>query len=350
MSTAPSTLHWPHARVLVTGGAGFLGSAIRRVLGARGVPEGHVFVPRSREFDLTSQEGARRLFDAASAHWQTHGLPTDGGADVIIHAAATVGGIVANRDRPADFFRDNTLMAINLVDEALRRGIAEQPGKGGKIVGVGSMTSYPADAPLPYHEDALWTGYPPQPSVPYGVAKLALWQMLDACRSQHGLRAAYVVPVNLYGPGDNIENIAHAHVAGSLVKRFVDAVREGAETVTCWGTGSPTREFLYIDDAAEGIVRAAEVMDEPTPINLGAGSRGEIAIRGLAALIGQLAGYEGRIEWDITKPDGQARRVLDVSRAEWLLGWHADTPLEEGLTKTIEWYRGMTGPCVNRPA
>jgi GDP-L-fucose synthase len=209
------------------------------------------------------------------------------------------------------------------------------------VVQVGSMTSYPAAAVVPFVESALWTGYPEPDIAPYGIAKLAAWQMLAAYHKQYGLPSAYLIPVNLYGPGDNIDDVRNAHVAGSLVKRFVDAQRSGpgrADEVVCWGTGSPTREFLFIDDAAEAIVLAAERQREPTPINLGTGT--ETSIKALAEMIAELVGYRGRIVWDVSKPDGQPRRSLDPSRAKLLLGWNAKVPLREGLRRTVEWYVG----------
>lgn len=327
----PSTLDkpsfaWSSKRVVVTGGAGFLGSAVCRALRARGVAEENLFVPRSREFDLTDRGMTRAMFDAARP-------------DVVIHAAAAVGGIQANRDQPGRFFHDNMAMALNVIDEARRARDAGGGGRGPEVVvQVGSMTSYPAAAAVPFVESSLWTGYPEPDIAAYGIAKLAAWQMLAAYHKQYGLPSAYLIPVNLYGPGDNIDDVRNAHVAGSLVKRFVDAQRSGAEEVVCWGTGSPTREFLYVDDAAEAIVLAAERQREPTPINLGTGT--ETSIRALAQMIAELVGYHGRIVWDASKPDGQPRRSLDPARAKLLLGWSAKVPLREGLRRTVESYVG----------
>jgi GDP-L-fucose synthase len=315
----------------VTGGAGFLGSAVVRALRARGTPEASIRIVRSRQFDLTTREGASRLL---AETFGSHG-PT-----VIIHCAGAVGGIQANRDQPGRFFFDNMAIAMNLAEEFRRAGLI---AKNAAIVQVGSMTSYPAGAPIPFKEDDLWRGYPDAASAAYGVAKLAAWQLLDAYHRQYGLRAAYVVPVNLYGPGDNIADEKNAHVAGSLVRRIVEAASTRAPRVVNWGTGSPTREFLYVDDAAEGLLRAAEralaIDPSPVPINLGSGE--ETSIRSLAELIARLAGYEGTIAWDASKPDGQPRRCLDTARAEHLLGWRARMPLEEGLRRTIEWYRSL---------
>lgn len=342
----PSGVDWPTLRVVLTGGAGFLGSAVARVLAARGVPSGNLYIVRSREFDLRDPAAAARMFAATRP-------------EVIIHCAGFVGGIQLNRDQPGRMFRDNLLMAMNLI-EGWREwcGRSKSAMERGVFVQVGSMTSYPADAPAPFREESLWSGYPEAASAPYGVAKLAAWSMLDAYRRQYGTPGACVIPVNLYGPGDNIDDVTRAHVAGSLVKRFVDAARAGAAEVVCWGTGRPTREFLYVDDAAEGVVRAAERMREPTPINLGsglgvpasAGGKGqELSIRELAELIARLAGYRGTIVWDATKPDGIARRCLDSSRAFERLGWCAGVGLEEGLRRTVAWYAGRGAGHAARP-
>lgn len=325
-------LDWTAARVAVTGGGGFLGSAVMRVLAGRGVDAGRSLAVRSRDFDLTTREACRRLMTGTFG-----GL----GPTVVLHCAGAVGGIQANKDQPGRFFHDNMAMSLHLIDEARRAWSTGARADAGVLVQVGSMTSYPADAPIPFREECLWRGYPDGASAPYGVAKLAAWQMLDAYHRQYGLRAAYVIPVNLYGPGDNIADVRNAHVAGSLIKRFVDAHRAGDASVACWGSGAPTREFLYIDDAAEGVVRAAEHAwsggGDPAPINLGSGH--EISIRHLAEVIACAIGYSGRIDWDITKPDGQPRRCLDPARAAAMLGWRAQMPLEQGIRQTVAWYR-----------
>lgn len=284
---------------------------------------------RSRDYDLTDRSATRRLLATAF----------DGrGATVIIHCAGAVGGIQANKDQPGRFFFENAAMAMNLIEEFRAAGLHDA---GAVFVQVGSMTSYPADAPIPFRERDLWRGYPDAASASYAVAKLAAWQMLDAYHRQYGVRGAYVIPVNLYGPGDNIADVRNAHVCGTLIKRFVDAQQTGASEVTNWGDGSPTREFLYIEDAAEGVLRAAEhalaTRGEPTPINLGSGQ--ELSIRELSDMIARLCGYSGTTKWDTSKPAGQPRRCLDTTRARELLGWQAKMPLEEGLRRTIAWYR-----------
>lgn len=346
-------MDWSRQRVVLTGGAGFLGSAVRRTLEARGVAPARLFVVRSRDYDLTRQPAAAELFRRAF-----DGRPPT----VILHCAARLGGIQAHTDQPGRFFFDNTAMALNLVDEARRAGFMTKDagtgtsgggggsgGVGGVFVMVGSMTSYPADAPVPFREEQLWRGYPEPATAPYAVSKLLAWQLLESYRAQYGLRSAYVIPVNLFGPGDNIADVKNAHVAGSLVKRFVDAVESGAAEVVCWGSGVPTRQFLYIDDAAEAVVRAAEFAagsgpvaadhtKPPPAINI-AGSE-ELSIKALAELIAGLTGFTGRIVWDTTKPDGVGRRCLDVGRARELLGWTAAVGMREGMERTIAWYRG----------
>lgn len=327
----PPASSWPTRRILVTGGNGFLGSAVVRALLRRGVPGANIFIARSRDFDLTRRGDTHRLLRSAFL---------SGPPDIIIHCAGAVGGIQANRDQPARFFFDNMAMAMNLVEEARALWVQANALQRSAFVQIGSMTSYPAAAPMPYREADLFNGYPPADSAPYGLAKLAAWQLLDAYHTQHGFKSSYLVPTNLYGPGDNIADVRNAHVAGSLIKRFVDAQRENTPEVMCWGTGEPTREFLYIDDAAEAVCRAADhalaAGGKPEPINLGPNH--EISIRHLAETIARLAGYTGQITWDATKPGGQARRALDAARAAEVLGWRAETALEDGLRQTIAWY------------
>jgi len=338
MSQAPRprcTLDWASTRVIVTGGAGFLGRHIQQVLNARGVRERNLFVPRRRDYDLTDHTACARLYRDAFA---------PGKADVVIHLAAEVGGIGANRANPGRYFYANMAMALHLIEQARLDGLIE---RGGRFVQAGTICAYPKFTPVPFCEDNLWNGYPEETNAPYGVAKKAAWQMLDAYRLQYGLKGVFVLPVNLYGPWDNFD-LESSHVIPALIRKCVQAMDRGDEMIEVWGTGSPSREFLYVQDAAEGIVRAAEVMTEPTPINLGAGF--EITIRDLVHLIARLTGFcesdeqlEQKIRWDSSKPDGQPRRCLDVSRAQTLLSWRAGVPFEEGLSRTIQWYREHRG-------
>ena len=311
-------------RIIVTGGAGFLGRVVCDRLRARGAADDRIFVPRRRDFDLTREADVERLYDTAFA-----GEP----ADMVIHLAAEVGGIGANRRSPGRYFFANMAMALHLIEQFRARGFGE---RGGRFVQVGTICAYPKFTPVPFKEEDLWNGYPEETNAPYGVAKKAAWQMLDAYRLQYGMQSSYVLPVNLYGPGDNFDPES-SHVIPALIRKCVEAVDRGDDHIVCWGTGSASREFLYVDDAADGIVRAAEVMDDPTPINLGAGF--EITIKDLVELIARLTGFTGEIRWDATKPDGQPRRCLDTSRAERLLGWKAQVGFEEGLQRTIEWWR-----------
>jgi GDP-L-fucose synthase len=303
-------------RIVVTGGAGFLGRVVRRVLRERGVPEDRIVVPRRRDYDLTIEADVERLYDTARP-------------DVVIHLAAEVGGIGANMAHPGRFFYANMAMGLHLVEQARRRSLR-------KFVHTGTVCAYPKHCPVPFREEDIWNGYPEETNAPYGVAKKAIFVMLDGYRREYGLASAVVVPVNLYGPGDNF-NPASSHVIPALIRKCEEARLTSAPEVVCWGTGAATREFLYVDDAAEGIVRAAEVMDEPVPINLGGGI--EIAIRDLVEMIAVACDYSGRIAWDTSKPDGQPRRGLDISRAKSLLGWSPTQEFETGLKTTVEWWR-----------
>jgi GDP-L-fucose synthase len=317
-------MDWTSKRVIVTGGAGFLGSVLCGMLRGRGVADDRLFVPDYPGFDLTREADCARLYDDAFA-----GEP----ADVVIHLAAEVGGIGANRENPGRYFYANMAMALHLIELFRSRGLAD---RGAKFVQIGTICAYPKFTPVPFREEELWNGYPEETNAPYGVAKKAAWQMLDAYRLQYGMRSAYVLPVNLYGPNDNFREDS-SHVIPALIRKCVEAQDRGDDHIVCWGTGSASREFLYVDDAARGILRAAEVMDDPTPLNLGAGF--EITIRDLVALIVELTGFGGEIRWDDTKPDGQPRRCLATDRARDLLGWSAEMEFRAGLANTIDWFR-----------
>jgi len=305
---------WDHKRVLVTGGAGFLGSSLVRALERHGLAAEQIRVPRSRDLDL------RRWADCVEAVQDI---------DLIIHLAAKVGGIGYNMANPGSLFYDNAVMGIQVMEAARQAGVA-------KFVAVGTICAYPKFTPVPFREEELWNGYPEETNAPYGLAKKMLLVQAQAYRQQYGFNAIYLLPVNLYGPGDNFDP-ASSHVIPALIKKFVEAVESGAKSVEVWGTGAASREFLYVDDAAEGIALAAERYDKPDPVNLGAGF--EITVRDLATLIADLAGFEGEIAWDTAKPDGQPRRCLDVSRAEQEFGFRAKVDFREGLERTIAWYR-----------
>jgi len=312
-------------RVVVTGGAGFLGRHLVARLEAMGCAE--VFVPRVEEFDLTRAEAVERMFETARPQ-------------LLIHAAAVVGGIGANRAQPGRFFYENALMGIQVIDGARRHGVE-------KTVVLGTICAYPKHTPVPFREEDLWNGYPEETNAPYGIAKKALLVQCQAYRRQYGMNAIYLLPVNLYGPGDNFDPES-SHVIPALIRKCVEAVEEGREEIVVWGDGTPTREFLYVKDAAEGIVAAAQSYDRPEPVNLGSGM--EISIRELAEKIAALTGFRGRFLWDTSKPNGQPRRRLDVSRSEREFGFRARTPFEEGLRETIEWYRAKRQPQAERPA
>jgi GDP-L-fucose synthase len=303
---------------MVTGGAGFLGRPLCARLKARGAAS--VFVPRSADFDLTDPRDVTRAFDAAAP-------------ETVIHLAAEVGGIGANRDNPGRFFYANMAMGLHLVEEARRRDVA-------KFVLTGTVCAYPKLTPVPFSEDRLWDGYPEETNAPYGVAKKALLVMLQAYREQYGLNGIYLLPVNLYGPGDNFD-ARTSHVIPALIRRCEEARLAGAESITCWGTGRASREFLHVEDCAEAIALAAERYDDPEPVNIGAGQ--EITIRELTERIAALTGFEGTLRWDHSQPDGQPRRRLDTSRARERFGFVASTSLEDGLRDTIAWHRREMG-------
>ena len=304
---------WSQQRVVVTGGAGFLGSFVVERLRARGCND--IFVPRSRDYDLRDRAAIVRLFQDAR--------PT-----LVIHLAAVVGGIGANREHPGRFFYDNAVMGIELIEQARRFQLP-------KLVVIGTICAYPKFTPVPFKEDDLWNGYPEETNAPYGIAKKALLVQCQAYRQEYGLNAVYLLPVNLYGPRDNFDPRS-SHVIPALIRKCVEARNRREPFIECWGTGTATREFLYVEDAAEGIVLAAERYDKPEPVNLGSGR--EISIRDLASLIARLTGFTGEIRWDPTKPDGQPRRCLDTQRAKREFGFEAQTPFEEGLRRTIQWY------------
>lgn len=310
-------------KIIITGGAGFLGRHVLAALRARGCNDRDLFIPRRRDFDLTTESACSRLYETAFG-----GAPTD----IVIHLAAEVGGIGANRANPGRYFYANMAMALHLIELFRARGYGD---RGGKFVQTGTICAYPKFTPVPFREEELWNGYPEETNAPYGVAKKAAWQMLDAYRNQYGLRSAYVLPVNLYGPHDNFD-LQSSHVIPALIRKCIEARQRNDTHIVCWGTGAASREFLFVEDAAEGIIRAAEAMEDPTPINLGAGF--EITIKDLVELIVKLTGFTGEIRWDPTKPDGQPRRCLDTSLAEKLLTWKARVGFEEGLRRTIEWY------------
>lgn len=316
--------YWENKTVIVTGGAGFLGSNVVNTLRARGCND--IIIPRSREYDLTQMDAVKRLYNAA-------GRPTMKHPIVVIHLAAVVGGIGANRDNPGKFFYDNLMMGTQMIEVGRQVGIE-------KFVCVGTVCAYPKFTPVPFHEDELWNGYPEETNAPYGIAKKALLVQLQSYQQQYNFKGAYLLPVNLYGPGDNFDP-ASSHVIPALIKKCVDAVEEKATHIDVWGTGAASREFIYVTDAAQGIVTAGEKLGnnghEPiVPINIGA--QREITIRELIPLIAELTGFKGEIRWDSSKPDGQPRRCLDTSRARELFGFTSTTDFREGLQATIDWY------------
>lgn len=300
-------------RVVVTGGSGFLGSHVVDAMRRRGADE--VLVSRSHEFDLTDATATRSLFEQARP-------------DLVIHLAARVGGIGANRRSPGTFFRDNMLMGVHVLEEARRAGT-------NKVVVAGTICAYPKFTPVPFREEDLWNGYPEETNAPYGIAKKALLTMAQSYRQEFGCNFVYLLPVNLYGPRDNFD-YEDSHVIPAMIRKFVEARDRGDATVRLWGDGTPTREFLYVDDAAEGIVLAAERYDGADPVNIGAGF--EVSIGDLARTIAAATGFAGEIIWDATKPNGQPRRMLDVSRARERFGFSAQTGLQEGLERTIAWF------------
>jgi GDP-L-fucose synthase len=305
--------YWRNKCVVVTGGHGFLGSCVARKLRERGCTQ--LFLPRSRDCDLRLADQVERLFDQTRPH-------------VLIHLAAVVGGIGANRSHPGRYFYENAIMGLQMIETARRHGIE-------KLVCVGTVCSYPKFTPVPFKEDDLWNGYPEETNAPYGLAKKILLVQLQSYRKEYGFPGIYLVPVNLYGPRDNFD-LDSSHVIPALIRKCVEARDSGASKVVVWGTGQPTREFLYVEDAAEAIVLGAEKYDKPDPVNLGSGD--EISIRDLVAQVKEQVGFSGSIEWDFTRPDGQPRRSLDTSRAQEEFGWRAGTTFRDGLQKTIAWF------------
>ena len=304
---------WNSKRVVVTGGNGFLGSFVAEKLRSRGCRD--LFLPSSKQYDLRVEQDVAKLFE-------------DARPDIFIHLAAVVGGIGANRKHPGRFFYENAIMGIHTIEEARRRGIE-------KFVCIGTVCSYPKFAAVPFREDTLWEGYPEETNAPYGLAKKMLMVQLQSYRQEYGTNGIYLLPVNLYGPRDNFD-LESSHVIPALIRKCVEAQELASPKIVVWGTGTPTREFLYVEDAADGIITAAERYNGAEPVNLGSGS--EISIRDLVNQVTELVGYRGVVEWDSSMPDGQPRRSLDTSRALREFGWKAQVSFRDGLQRTIEWY------------
>ena len=315
---------WENKRVLITGGTGFLGSYVVEKLKKRGCK--NIFAPRSRDYDLVHIKAVKRVYQDAKP-------------DIVIHLAAVVGGIGANRANPGKFFYDNIMMGTQMMEQGRQFEVE-------KFVALGTICCYPKFTPVPFQEENLWNGYPEETNAPYGLAKKMLLVQSQAYRQQYGFNSIFLMPVNIYGPGDNFDPES-SHVIPALIKKFIDARPQPHPqpqpelSITVWGTGKPTREFLYVEDAAEGILLATEKYNKSDPVNLGAGF--EISIEDLVELIAKLTGFQGKIIWDTSKPDGQPRRCLDTSRAEEEFGFKAKIPFEEGLKKTIDWYRKNIG-------
>ena len=305
---------WEDKRVIVTGGSGFLGSFVVEKLKQRGASD--IFIPRSSEYDLRQPESITHMLQGYHAN-------------MIIHLAALAGGIGANRARPAEFFYDNLMMGVPLLHQAWEQNVD-------KFVAVGSICSYPKFTPLPFREENLWDGYPEETNAPYGLAKKMLLVQSQSYRQQYGYNSIYLMPVNLFGPSDNYD-LETSHVIPALIRKAIEAGERGEKEMLVWGDGSPTREFLYVEDAADGIVTAAEKYDGDQPVNLGSGF--EISIKDLVEMIVKMTGFDGQLVWQTDKPNGQPRRGLDVSRAKKYFGWSAQVPFEEGMRRTIEWYR-----------
>ena len=331
---------WKNKRVIVTGGAGFLGSFLVEKLIQRGAAD--ILIPRIENYNLVDRQDILRLLEEAllspekrPSHLHPEGfqpaaLSNFKSSDlVIIHLAARVGGIGANREHPAEFFYDNLMMGVELMHQAWQVGV-------GKFIALGTVCAYPKITPVPFQEDDLWNGYPEETNAPYGLAKKMLLVQAQAYRQQYGFNAIFLLPVNLYGPRDNF-NPNSSHVIPALIRKCLEAKELGNEEIIVWGDGSPTREFLYVEDATEGILLASEKYNGPDPVNLGSGM--EISIKDLAEMIARLTGFTGKLVWDTSKPNGQPRRGLNVKRAEELFGFRAGTVFEEGLRRTINWYK-----------
>lgn len=308
------TTFWEEKRVLVTGGGGFVGSFVVDKLKAIGTKE--VFAPRKAEYDLRDREAIQSLLATANP-------------DIVIHLAATVGGIGANRLYPAEYFYDNLMMGVQLVHECWQANV-------GKVVSIGTVCAYPKFTPVPFHEEDIWNGYPEETNAPYGLAKKMLLVQSDAYRQQYGFNSIFLLPTNLYGPRDNFDPTT-SHVIPALIRKCHEAQTRGDHFIEVWGDGSPTREFLYVEDAVDGILLASECYNRSDPVNLG--SSFEISIKDLVKTIARLTGFEGEVRFDTSKPNGQPRRKLDVSKAKEYFGFEAKVTFEEGLKKTIEWYR-----------
>ena len=308
---------WTDKTILVTGGAGFLGTAIVKELLIRGAQKEHILIPRSRDCDLRLLKNCEKVVKDI---------------DVVIHLAAKVGGIGYNLSHPGELFYDNCIMGIQMMEAARLSGVS-------KFVAVGTVCAYPKFTPVPFREETLWEGYPEETNAPYGLAKKMLLVQAQAYRRQYGFNAIYLLPVNLYGPGDNFDP-ASSHVIPALIRKFVEARDSGASSVEVWGTGAASREFLYVDDAARAIVLAGERYDGDEPVNLGSGM--EISIKELVSLISDITGFSGDIIWDTSKPDGQPKRNLDVSRARDWFSFEAKVPFEEGLLRTVKWFMENT--------
>jgi GDP-L-fucose synthase len=331
--------YWKDKRVIVTGGAGFLGSCLLKKLAQRGAAD--ILVPHIEHYNLVDRDAIHRLLDEAMlqpAQRPSHLTPvgflpsrkTFQPSDIVIlHLAARVGGIGANLDHPADFFYDNLMMGTELMHQSWQRGVA-------KFVALGTVCAYPKLTPVPFKEEDLWNGYPEETNAPYGLAKKMLLVQAQAYRQQYGFNAIFLLPVNFYGPGDNFNPLS-SHVIPALIRKCLEAQESGEQEIVVWGDGSPTREFLYVDDAAEGILLAAEKFNASDPVNLGSGY--EISIKNLVEMIARLSGYQGRLVWDLSKPNGQPRRGLDTSKAKAFFGFQAFMPFEEGLRRTIAWYQ-----------